>query len=255
MKPNSWRTFLLPAVVILAVGGVYFLYSKKRTPGKCETHTESFKVKDRQMSGVLALDQEVKVIMNWYKCNPAEKGDIVLYRYSPEFDPVVKIVRAVEGDKFTVTKDKKWGAWNITINGDMLMDDSKEPHYFGAAAPTVLSLFEKGQKGKLGPGEVLVFSNVSPGQNDSGLYGVANISELIGKVESGDAPPATAPQVPPTETPTESNAKDKADKLEAQALEKKEKPTEALKPAAKSKVKPKAKANSKPKVKNKSKKH
>jgi len=240
---------------MVVVGGAYWLFSKKRTPGKCETHIETFKIKDRQMTGLLSLDQDVKVRMNWYQCNPAEKGDIVLYRYSTEFDPVFKIVRAVEGDEFAVTKDKKWGAWNITINGDMLMDDSKEPHYFGAAAPTVLSLYEKGQKGVLRPGDVLVFSNVSPGQNDSGLYGVANISELIGKVESGDAPAATAPQVQLTETPTESNAEDKANQLESQALENKEKPSVAVRPAAKSKVKPKAKVNSKPKVKNKSKKH
>lgn len=140
---------------------------------------------DSFMDGLVKKGQKIKILTNWYACHALERGDLVYYQYSTNFDPVVKVVRAIPGDKFKVTRDKDKGAWNLAVNGEVLMDEAAQaPYYFGANPSTVLSLYEKENNGVLKDGDVIVLSNVPPGSSDSGLFGVASVSDIVGRVEA-----------------------------------------------------------------------
>ena len=128
--------------------------------------------------------QTLKVTLNWYGCNPLERGALVYYRFSTTLPPIVRFLRAVPGDKFEVVRDKERDAWNLKVNGELVMDETGEkPYFFGAKPPATLSLYEKQSKGILANGDVILLAAVSPGQNDSGIFGVANVADILGKAE------------------------------------------------------------------------
>jgi signal peptidase S26 family len=191
MQFNSKKINLVVSILlVLVLGAAVFLFfpTKKHyatsTDQRCPGDVYELEMPDGSMDGLLKQNQKFKVTQNWYACNPLERGDLVYYRFSTSNDPIVRVLRAIPGDEFEVLRDEKYGAWNIKVNSDMVMDKaSGEPYYFGAKPTATLSLYEKANKGKLQEGDVIVLSNVPPGSNDSGLFGVANVADIVGKVE------------------------------------------------------------------------
>jgi hypothetical protein len=145
---------------------------------------ESFEaeMQDPYMRGIIEKGQKFTVLPNWYACHPLTNGDYVYYRYSSNRPPVVRIVRAHEGDHFELVQDPKHHSWNIKING-VLFEAAGEPYYFGGEPPPPLSLYVKPRNGIIGRNEAIVFSSRSPGDMDSGVFGLVNVVDLIGKVE------------------------------------------------------------------------
>ena len=165
----------------------------------------SGRMQDDHLRGVLEKGSRYKVDRDWYKTHPIARGDLVLYRYSSNKKPVVKIAAAVPGDSFHLVANKQMKNWNIEINDTILRevctgnaeDDSCPLYFFGGKAPPTLSLYEKSHHGMLSENEVILFSSVSPGYQDSGVFGLVNAQDILGKVE-----------LPSNETSTASAAKD-----------------------------------------------
>ena len=62
----------------------------------------------------------------------------------------------------------------------------KAPYFFGASNPKLpppLKLLEKSRDGTLLDREIIIFSEVPPGNRDSGTLGVVNLNDVVGKVE------------------------------------------------------------------------
>lgn len=213
-KDTKWLYAALVAVILIGVGIIVYFKSGHKPPppqiykfGKdmpCPGETLTVTMKDRFMHGIIEEGQQFKVIMNWYACNPLEKDEIVYYRISKTLDPIVKIVRARSGDKFKLVKNKAQGNWNLQVNGEYVKS-GEDNYFFGADLPPVLNLYEKPRKGILRDGELIVLSNVAPGDKDSGVFGLFNISDVMGKVEliPGQTPAQASPaakSVPKTAT-------------------------------------------------------
>jgi hypothetical protein len=160
--------------------------------------TEKVEMKDDSMKGLIESGEKYSVTQNWYKCNPVKRGDIVDYVFNYNQPSVPRVVHAIPGDKFKLVKDKKRKAWNLSINGKVIMNPGhKEPHYFGNEAPSILGLYEKSMKGVLAPTTFIVFSTVSPGTHGSEM-GVVNSQDFRGKVqvlEKIDTQPKGSPSV------------------------------------------------------------
>lgn len=154
---------------------------KPETAKNCATTTESVVVPDGHMRGMFNQGDKIQVVKNWYRCHPIQDGDVVYYRFSTQFPPVVRIVRAVGGDRFHLIKDEAKKKWNIKIN-DSLLSYQGKPYFFGVDPPPVLSLYETEYKGVLPKDDVILFSNVPPGDRDSSTFGVANVGDILGKV-------------------------------------------------------------------------
>lgn len=139
---------------------------------------------DDQLGSIAKRGQKLKVTLNWFACNPLERDSLVYYRFSSALDPIVRIVRAIPGDKFEVVRSKDGNAWNLEVNGDLVMsDDGKSPYFFGGKGNTTLGLYQKNTNGVLAENDVIVFAAVPPGDNDSGLFGVTSARAIMGKVE------------------------------------------------------------------------
>jgi len=171
-------------VVALLVGGWLFLRSRRPPPIQfgCVKETQRVEVTDgRFMTGVVEEGKSYEALIGFYQCNLPQRGDVVLYRFSPLSDPVIKIVRAVEGDRFELVADKARGAWNLKINGH-IHTYNEEPYFFGGRGKPTLGLYEKDRNNTLGPNEVILFSLVPPGINDSGMFGLVHKNDLIAKI-------------------------------------------------------------------------
>jgi hypothetical protein len=161
----------------MATVPTYVFDRKQPCPGK----TEKFETKDVYVRDFFPLGAPYEAIMNYYACHVPENGDLVIFQPSENIYPIMKIVRAHEGDEYSLSRDKKHDAWNIKINGEILRDISG-PYFFGAHADPPLKLYLQSRGGKLKKDEVLLFSSWAPGDRDSGIFGIYTLPSVIGKV-------------------------------------------------------------------------
>ncbi len=154
---------------------------KKEMTSTCVTKTETTKMQDSWLAGVLDPGRDFEAQYGWYSCNKPKVGDLVLYRLSNAHQPVVRIVQAVAGDQFQLIPVEGRVAWNIKINGTLL-EFNDRPYRFGSAGPPALALYQEVHRGQLDETSVLLFSTVSPGDTDSGSLGVISVQDLLAKV-------------------------------------------------------------------------
>jgi hypothetical protein len=162
-------------------------YSKNKD-GICPGSIKTMTMADDHLRGVLERGEKFKLIENFYDCNPVKRGDLIYYQYSDQLDPVVKIVTGIPGDNFILKPDLQRRAWNIYINGKPIKSViQREGNYFfgGQTSPT-LSLFSKTHQNTIWPDELIALSTYSPGDNDSGIFGMVKLVEVVGKVVKED---------------------------------------------------------------------
>lgn len=184
------KNLLIALVLLIAVALLIAFYVSRRVPSElkgCETRAIEGTMADQYLKGFLEMGQKYDATLNWYRCNPVQRGDLVLFRLSTNLPLVVKIVRGIAGDRFEVKADASHKHWNLWINGKIVLDHANKPYYFGGTNPPTLSLYEKPRKGILLPNEAIVLSSLSPGNADSAAFGVTSVSELVGKVSTRPA--------------------------------------------------------------------
>lgn len=178
-------------VIILFIAGfVYLIWGLKaqRTVeiqsaanSGCMQGRITFKVDDQSMNGLLTANQTYEAFTEWKNCIKLEAGDVVLYRYSKSGEPVARKVAAVPGDRFELVRNPEKNNWKILVNGSIYESDGK-PYTFGSVAVHPISLYEKAHKGQLDNQSLIIFSNRTPGNRDSGEFGVVNMNDIIGIV-------------------------------------------------------------------------
>ena len=138
-------------------------------------------MQDGFLTGIIEKHQEFMVLENYYECNPIQREDRVWFRYSPNLEPVVKIIRGLPGDYFEVLRDEEREVWHIRINGRFMMS-GKDKYYIDIPNEPPIKVYEKARKGKLRDGEYLILSTLSPGDSDSGYFGLVRKHSFVGRV-------------------------------------------------------------------------
>ncbi len=149
----------------------------------CGGSPEVLEMKDVYMAGRIEKGAQFRMLPGWYSCHPVERGDLVYYSYSDQDEPVVKIARGLPGDRFETVRDPKRPAWNLKVNEEVIDWDRGGPYFFGTDEPPTLSLYESERNNVLREGELILLSNVPPGDADSARIGLARVQDLVGKVE------------------------------------------------------------------------
>ncbi|TRZ64053.1 MAG: signal peptidase I [Spirochaetia bacterium] len=150
----------------------------------CEVKEQPLKVNGNSLSGFIEDDAEMKALMNYYACNPVERGDIALYSYSDNKNPLIKVVKGIPGDKFQLKKTSA-DCWNILINGEISKNFQNESYCFNESGYKMLSLYEKDYRGIIPSNAYLIFGNLAGGSMDSSRFGLIGKQDLIGKAVSG----------------------------------------------------------------------
>lgn len=137
-------------------------------------------VMGESLRGLIESGSKIKVLENYYSCQKVEREDIIAYRYGGSTEPLIKIVKAVPGDKFSLKKSDS--GWNIMVNGKVVVNSEKKPYNIGDAGYRMISLYVKDYEGVIPDDAYLILGNDPAGSLDSTIFGLAGKSDFIGKV-------------------------------------------------------------------------
>lgn len=161
----------------------YILGNAKPKTKKCSIKTEKRIVRGDSLDSLIEEGQTVKVLLGYYNCNEIQRNDIVLYRYSGNETPLIKIVSGISGDSFKLV-EKEAGNWNILINGKVLKTFNGESYLISNERYKMLALYERDYKGKIPKGSYLLLGNLPYGSLDSTIFGFVSEKDILGKVEN-----------------------------------------------------------------------
>jgi hypothetical protein len=140
------------------------------------------KQEDEFMTGLVEKGSEMLVLKDYYDCNELKRGDIVSFRVSPPLQPVVKVVRAIGGDKFEIIPDEvSKKRYYIKVNGEYVTDRTGRFTIETPGKPALLT-YQNARNGILKEDETMLLSNVSPGKADSASLGLLKSKLIEGKV-------------------------------------------------------------------------
>ena len=140
-------------------------------------------VRGQSLSGLIEEGQTVKLLKNFYSCNPIKRGDIVAYNYAGRPEPIIKIAKGLPGDRFNLQKNER-GNYNILINDKIIATSANQPYVLQAGTQKMLELYINDYKGVIPPDTYLIFGNIATGSLDSTRFGLVGKEGIIGKIES-----------------------------------------------------------------------
>ena len=146
---------------------------------KCDIKETEKLVTGESLQGMIEPGTKIKILENYYACNPVKKEDIVIYKYRGSVEPLIKIVKAVPGDKLDLLK--KDGGWNIIVNGEVLKNSENKPYLINETGYRILSLYIDNYKGEIPEGAYLILGNDPGGSLDSTRFGLVGKDDFIGK--------------------------------------------------------------------------
>jgi signal peptidase I len=176
--------------VIIILGTVCFLASRNLLDGfiygetrntECISKTEDKVIQGDYLQGLIEDGEKVRVFFGYYDCNPVEREDIVLYNYSGE-EPLIKIVKAVPGDAFSLESGID-GGWNIIINGQILNNSQGEAYSLDRRAYNMLYAYEDNYGGVVPDKVYMIMGNQASGSFDFSKFGLVHESNLLAKAE------------------------------------------------------------------------
>jgi predicted small secreted protein len=184
MNPKKLIGIGIGIVVVLVVAVVIFKHSGPKTVTLVDEEKRRAGPCPGEVKTVESDGKHFQVTENWYSCKPQVAGDWVYYRYSFSKPAVVRKVVAIPGDVISIKKDEANKTFNLLVNKKLVVDENGKPHFFGNyPKDPVLSLYAKEGENKLKAGQSVVFGDTSPSMFDSGMFGVVNTDDFLGKAE------------------------------------------------------------------------
>lgn len=134
-------------------------------------------VSGNSMRPFLENGRMIVLLEGYYRCgNPAQKGDIIAYDYGGNPRPLIKVVRAADGDDVQVM-DRR-----LKINGEILVNSAGEEYVFKSWELKMLRLYVKG--GHIPQGSFLIFGDNVSNAIDSRKFGAVSVRDFLGKFET-----------------------------------------------------------------------
>jgi len=146
----------------------------------CPIKVEERIVRGNSLSGLIESGETVKVLFGYYDCYEVKRGDIILYSYSGNKNPLIKVVKGIPGDRFSFQKTKN--GYYLLINGKILKNSKNEPCILNERSHKLLSLYERDYKGVIPQDAYLILGNLTSGSLDSTHFGLVGKSDILGKV-------------------------------------------------------------------------
>jgi signal peptidase I len=181
--PNSLERmvfFLVPFFFIIGafyVVSEFFLSRERDTCFIPETRV----IHGDSMYPFFSEGAEVDVLMGYYSCHSAYRGDVILvdYRGNPEA-PIIKMIRAIPGDRFDIFQDGD--LWGVTVNGEELRNSASVPYRFTRERVAHIENDANGYGNVIPPDLYLVFGENPSGSMDSTVSGLFYSGSFLGKV-------------------------------------------------------------------------
>jgi len=164
--------YILPALCLF--------FTACRTAGPARPGVEEAEVRGNSLSPLLKAGDGVKIYYGFYDTHEVQRGDIVVCRFSFRRDPLIKIARAVPGDRFAL-EERADGVSLLLVNGAVLENSAGRPYEFTGRRKRMLALYARDYKGVIPPDSYLLLGDAAEGSLDSGRFGLAAKEVIVGK--------------------------------------------------------------------------
>jgi signal peptidase I len=144
----------------------------------CAIRTEAKTVEGASMTPFVQSGEAVHVLVGYYACHPIERGDVVLYSYAGDKNPLIKIVQAVPGDRWSLENQGDY--FLILVNGQILKN-REEHEYEIPATNKTLPLYAQSYP-VIPAGAYLILGDETGGTLDSSHFGLVGGTDILGKV-------------------------------------------------------------------------
>lgn len=102
------------------------------------------------------------------------RGDLVIFRTGAHGQPVIKIARAIPGDRFALNE-----AGTVHVNGAVLKNSMGDPYDLLPTARRMLQSYEHAYNGILPAGTYLLLGDGAQGALDSSRLGLIHVSDFL----------------------------------------------------------------------------
>ena len=164
---------------------VDFITTTSTHNADCITKEEHRQVRGHSLSGLVEPGATVKILFDFYRCNTVGRGDIIAYNYAGNEVPIIKIVKGIPGDIFSLEKSDKNIKWRLVINGKVVKNHQNQPYMLNKRGYRMLHLYESDFKGVIPKNTYLILGNLVSGTTDSSRFGLVHKSDILGKVVTG----------------------------------------------------------------------
>ncbi len=164
--------YLLPALCFFPVAC--------RTAGPAGTLAETAEVRGDSLSPLFKAGDSVRIYYGYYDKHEVQRGDIVVCRFSFRRDPLIKIARAVPGDRFVI-QERSDGVSLLLVNGAVLENSAGRPYEFTGKRKRMIGVYARDYGGVIPPGAYLLLGDSAEGSLDSGRFGLAAREVIVGK--------------------------------------------------------------------------
>lgn len=146
----------------------------------CVTRIGALEVRGTSLVPLINPGQTIKLAYGYYDCHPVERGDIVAYEYAGNPAPIIKIVKAVPGDKWQLIKDKE--SYLVVVNAKPLLNSEGRAYQIPESEARMLKLYAESYP-VLPENTYLILGNNIAGSLDATRFGLIDRSGILGKVE------------------------------------------------------------------------
>jgi len=161
------ETFLKISAIILGLILlgilVWFGFSKIKTQTSCPVQEEIRTVRGNSLEPLVPSGSEIKALFGYYHCHEIKRGDLVLYRYTGDKVPLLKI------------------EYNLIINGKITVNSQNMPYVFNGNKYRMLALYEHDYQGIIPQNTYLLLGDQANGSVDASVFGLVDKSDIIGK--------------------------------------------------------------------------
>lgn len=149
---------------------------------ECVVKTEDRTVRGDSLTGLLESGLIVRVFIGYYNCNEINREDVIIYDFSGNSNPVIKIVKGLPGDRFHLQEAE--AGWNILINDEIAKNSQNQSYILNKQGYRMLSLYENDYKGVIPQDTYLILGNLAFGSLDSSHFGLISKKDIVGKVKT-----------------------------------------------------------------------
>jgi len=137
-------------------------------------------VNGSSMSPLISPGEKIDALFGYYECHEISRGDIVIYDYAGNKNPIIKSVKAIPGDNWYLEEID--GMYEIFVNGVSLENSEGKEYRLSESSSRMLKLYVESYPIIPGNAYLLLGDDVG-GSLDSTKFGLAGKSDIKAKVE------------------------------------------------------------------------
>lgn len=145
----------------------------------CPIRSQQFTVNGESMAPFIKSGEIIQGLLGYYNCHAIQRGDVVLVYYAGDAYPLVKFVRGVPGDSFSLEQIQN--VYTLKINGEVVDNSEKIPYRINDSGYRMLSLYADNYHNTIPANAYLILGDNPDGSLDSERFGLVGKLDIVGK--------------------------------------------------------------------------